>query len=153
RRLRPLLSYPGRWLPQPGGEPARRVHSGAGTEGTTGRTGPPALAIQLAARRHRPGSSTRSRQLPGAGLCPHNLNSLAHGSATRTRCVPKSTSTAVSPSTPTTLPRPYLSCVTRSRLSYTSAGSSTTGTLKGLPGRYRLPEPARVAFTSSTLRA
>lgn len=104
-------------------------------------------------KRHRPGSSNRSRAATRCRACPHNLKSLAHGSATRTRCVPKSTITAVSPSTSTMLPRPYLSCVTRSRRSNISAGSSTTGTLKGLPGRYRLPESARFGFTSFTVRA
>jgi hypothetical protein len=65
----------------------------------------------------------------------------------RSCCVPKSTRTATSSSTPMTVPRPYLSCVTRSCRAYCS--TCLTGAarlLNGLPGKLRRAT-ARAAFT------
>ena len=78
----------------------------------------------------------------------HSLISFVHGSPMRRRCVPKSTRMTISSSTPMMLPRPYLSCVTKSPTAKVSTGLSTAGRLKGLPGSWRLDGPARDGFTS-----
>jgi len=78
----------------------------------------------------------------------YSLISFAHGSGRRSRCVLKSTRMATSSSTPVTLPRPYLSWVTKSPTAKVSTGLSAIGTLKGLPGKERLARPAREGFTS-----
>jgi len=83
----------------------------------------------------------------------YSLISFAQGSSMRSRCVPKSTRMTCSSSRLTTLPRPYLSCVTKSPTANVSTGSSTTGTLKGLPGSWRLAGRARDGFTSSQYSA
>src|ERR1700722_5077333 len=69
----------------------------------------------------------------------------------RTRCVPKSMTTAVSSSTVTTRPRPYLSWVTWSCTANTSGGGSSGGGLKGLVGRKRRVA-ARAGFIFLSMR-
>jgi hypothetical protein len=76
----------------------------------------------------------------GAVLLPpgpagQSLTIRVNGDVTRTLVGAKSTTTAVSPSTRMTRPRPYLSCVTMSSTSYCSTGGASGGGLKGLEGR------------------
>src|ERR1017187_4260254 len=64
-----------------------------------------------------------------------SLVSLLYGALILACWGPKSTSTAMSCSTPMTTPRPYLSCVTWSCTAYCSSGGAAGGALNGLPGK------------------
>jgi hypothetical protein len=82
---------------------------------------------------------------------PQSLVSLAKGDKIRTRREPKSTTTASSPSTMMTRPRPYLSWVTWSRTANCATGGSRGRALKGLPGRGRR-DAARAGFINTSMR-
>jgi len=96
------------------------------------RTVVPGVLAVRAARSSDPASPVRAL---ADSRSVKSLVILANGAVIRTLMGVKLTTTAVSPSTRTTRPSPYLSWVTRSFSSNRSTGGASGGGLKGLEGR------------------